>query len=124
MIAIDSSSLIAYLEGASGDDVAAVEKVLSARQGVLPPVVLSELLSDPKLPKSVVDTLKEIPFLTLTEGYWERVGILRSKLISRRRKARLADALIAQVCLDHEVSLITRDRDFQHFAELGGLSVV
>jgi predicted nucleic acid-binding protein len=30
-------------------------------------------------------------------------------------KARIADTLIAQSCIDHDVPLITRDRDFRHF---------
>jgi predicted nucleic acid-binding protein len=38
-----------------------------------------------------------------------------------KRLARLADALIAQLCLDHGVHLITRDRDFRAFAEAAGL---
>ena len=50
-----------------------------------------------------------------------RSGRLRSKLIARRRRVRLADALVAQSCLDHRVRLVTRDDDFRHFARLGGL---
>jgi predicted nucleic acid-binding protein len=34
-------------------------------------------------------------------------------------KARLADALIAQACIDHDVALITRDKDFRHFVRHG-----
>jgi len=51
MIALDSSSLIAFLEGAAGGDTELVEQSLTDRQACLPPVVLTELLSDPKLPK-------------------------------------------------------------------------
>jgi predicted nucleic acid-binding protein len=31
----------------------------------------------------------------------------------------LADTLIAQACLDHEVPLVTRDPDFRHFRTAG-----
>jgi hypothetical protein len=55
------------------------------------------------------------------DGYWERAGLLRAKVLARRRRARLADTLIAQSCLDHDVELIARDRDFGPFAELAGL---
>ncbi len=34
---------------------------------------------------------------------------------------RMADALIAQSCLDHDVALVTRDRDFRNFARAAGL---
>lgn len=123
MIALDTSSLIAYLSGQRGKDVSAVELTLEQKQGVLPPVVLSELLSDPKLPDTVVHLFKMLPLLQPTEGFWERAGFLRAKLIAKGRKARLADSLITQSCLDHGVALITRDADFKHFARLGGLEL-
>jgi predicted nucleic acid-binding protein len=123
MIAIDSSSWIAFFSDseASGDDTALVESALADHQACLPPVVLTELLSDPKLPRSLVEMLTELPLLAPHEGYWDRAGKLRSKLIARRHRARLADTLIAQTCIDHEVRLITRDEDFRHFSRLGGL---
>jgi len=118
VIAIDSSSFIAYLSGASGSDVVAVEAALAEKHGCLPPVVVAELLSDPKLPKGVAGLLRQLPLLTVSDGYWERAGTLRARVIASRRKAPLADALIAQSCLDHDVPLITRDRDFRHFERL------
>ncbi|MBI2985827.1 MAG: hypothetical protein HYY45_03560 [Deltaproteobacteria bacterium] len=101
MIALDSSSLIAYLSGSKGADVDAVEFALRQKQAVLPPVVLS------------------LPRLPLLEGYWERVGYLRSEVIRGGRKAPLADALIAQSCMDHDIPLITRDGDFRNFRRAG-----
>lgn len=124
MLAVDSSSLISYLGGEKGDDVDAVEIALRSKQAVLPPVVLCELLSDPELPVKVSRALKRLPILPVTEGFWERAGLLRANIISRGRKARLADALIAQTCLDHDVPLITRDRDFRHFARFSNLSIL
>ena len=118
---MDSSSLIAFLEGDSGADVEAVDDALETGQAALPPVVLSELLSDPKLPPSVRQTLTELPLLDPSPGYWERAGSLRASLLRARRKARLADCLIAQTCIDAGVSLITRDRDFRHFQKHCGL---
>lgn len=121
MIAVDTSSLIAFLGGERGADVEAVEGSLERGDAVLPPVVLSELLSDPKLPSVVASRLLALPRLEVLEGYWERAGRLRSKVIARRLRARLADTLIAQSCVDHRVALITRDADFRHFARVGGL---
>jgi predicted nucleic acid-binding protein len=62
--------------------------------------------------------------LPVTEGYWERVGALRAEVIAGRRKARLADALIAQSCLDNRVPLVTRDADFRHFARVRDLELL
>jgi len=68
VIALDSSSLIAYLSGSKGGDVDAVEFALRQKQAVLPPVVLSELLSDPKLPPATAEAFKgmdhDVPLLT------------------------------------------------------------
>jgi len=50
--------------------------------------------------------------------------VLRSKVLATRRKARLGDALIAQCCIDRDVVLLTRDRDFRAFADAAGLDMV
>jgi len=36
--------------------------------------------------------LRQIPLLQISEGYWDRAGQLRSKVISHKRRARLADS--------------------------------
>ena len=124
MIALDSSALIAYLEGLETIAANAAGLVLGERQACLPPVVLSEVLSDPALPANVAGLLKALPTLPVTDGYWERAGELRSRLLAKGLKARLADTLIAQSCLDHGVSLVTQDRDFRHFAKVGKLKLL
>jgi predicted nucleic acid-binding protein len=85
---------------------------------------LAELLSDPKLPSGVGETLSEVPLVEIASGYWQRAGALRAKVLAKRRKARLGDALIAQSCIDRGVPLLTRDRDFRAFAEAAGLDLV
>lgn len=66
-------------------------------------MVLVEILSDPLLPKKFVDEIGGLPLLEITENYWQRAGINSSKLISKKLKARLADTLIAQSCIDHQI---------------------
>jgi hypothetical protein len=124
MIAIDTSSFIAYLSGGHGDDVEAVDAAIVGGQACLPPVVLTELLSDPKLPGRVLNLFKELPLLPTTEGYWERAGALRAAVLARGRKARLADTLIAQSCIDSDIPLITRDSDFEQFVRASNLKLV
>ena len=123
MIAIDSSSFIAYLGGSTGPDVEATEIALAHRQAALPPAVLTELLSDPGLPAELRTLLVGLPSLVVLDGYWERAGLLRARIIRRKRKARLADTLIAQSCLDHNVELVARDPDFRPFATIGRLKL-
>ena len=122
MIAADTSTWIAFLEGRKGKDVELFDKALEARQ--LVPVVLTELLSDPKLPAGVAETLSEVPMIEIEPGYWQRAGVLRAKALAKGRKARLGDALIAQTCVDRDVSLLSRDRDFRAFSDAAGLDLV
>jgi predicted nucleic acid-binding protein len=123
LIAIDTSSWIAFFsDGETGaDDTELVSSALSDHQACLPPVVLCELLSDPKLPRAVGSLRAELPLLDVHEGFWERAGRLRAKVLERRQRAHLADTLIAQSCIDHGVRLVTRDVAFRHLARLGGL---
>lgn len=123
MIACDTSSLLAYFANLEGSDVVAVDECLKQSALVLPPPVLAELLSDSDLPKPLFSLIEKIPILGLTDGFWQRTGVLRAKVLAKGFKSRLADALIAQVCIDHDVSLITRDRDFRHYASVGGLKL-
>lgn len=124
MIAVDTSSLIAYLSGGHGTDVDATALAMEHRQAALPPVVLTELVSDPALPSEVKALLASLPMLEVLDGYWERAGLLRARILAQGRRARLADTLITQSCLDHDVELVTRDRDFIAFARAAGLRLL
>jgi hypothetical protein len=88
------------------------------------PVVLTELLSDPELDAAAAKTLSEVPLTEIEPGFWEQAGALRARVLSKNRKARLGDALIAQSCVDAKILLVTRDRDFRAFAESASLHVV
>ena len=124
MIAADTSTWIAFLQGDSGDDAQLLDRALEDRQVLMVPVVLTELLSDPALPLQIAKILSEVPLVEIRPGYWERAGALRAKVLARRRKARLGDALIAQSCIDHGIPLLTRDRDFRAFARAAALELV
>jgi predicted nucleic acid-binding protein len=124
MIAVDTSTWIAFLQGDGGEDAELLDRALQDRQVLMVPVVLTEILSDPKLPLEVSQTLSELPLIEVNAGYWQRAGELRAKVLAKRRKARLGDALIAQSCIDRGVPLLTRDRDFRAFVEAAGLDLV
>ena len=124
MIAADTSTWVAFLEGSAGRDVQLLDKALEDRQVVMVPVVLTELLSDPKLPSGVAETLSEVPMIEIGAGYWQRAGALRAKVLAKRRRARPGDALIAQSCIDEGIPLLTRDRDLRAFAEAADLDLV
>jgi len=124
MIAADTSTWVAFLEGGEGKGAQLLDRALKDRQVVMAPAVLTELLSDPKLPSGVAELLSQVPLIEVEPGYWQRAGVLRAKVLARRRRARLGDALIAQTCVDRGVPLISRDRDFRAFAEAAELDLV
>jgi predicted nucleic acid-binding protein len=124
VIAVDTSVWIAYLQGDRGTDTELLDKALQDRQVLMVPAVLTEVLSDPKLPPEVSKTLAQLPLIDVSPGYWQRAGELRAKVLAKRRKARLGDALMAQTCIDSDILLLTRDRDFRSFAEATGLDLV
>jgi len=121
MIAADTSVLIDYFQGKSSIQVEKLDEYFAHHLIVLPPTVIVEILSDAHLPKKFVERMLELPILEPTENYWRRAGITRSKLIAKKLKARLADTLIAQSCIDYQIPLFTRDTDFRHFAKYAGL---
>ena len=124
MIAVDTSTWIGFLQGDGGKDAEILDRALLDRQVLMVPVVLTEALSDPKLPSEVSQNLLALPLIEIEPGYWQRAGELRAKVLAKRRKVRLGDALIAQSCIDHEIPLLTRDRDFRAFADAAGLDLV
>ena len=124
MIAADTSTWIGYLQGDGGEDADLLDKALGDRQVLMVPAILTEVLSDPKLPAEVSQTLSELPLIELEPGYWQRAGELRAKVLAKRRRARLSDALIAQSCIERGIPLLSRDRDFRGFAEAAGLDLV
>lgn len=124
MIAVDTSSMISYMKGEEGKDIDILRSCILAENIVLPPVVLSELLSDHNLPISINEILVRLPLLEIKEGYWERVGLLRAKVLSKGLKARMADSLIAGCCIDNDKKLITRDKDFIKFSQYCDLNII
>lgn len=123
MIAADTSSLVAYLQGLVGADVTLLDHAVDAGLLVLPPVVVTEILSGAQSAEALHITLSKIEVLQVLEGYWYRAGDMRCALKAHGLKAKTADALIAQSCIDHDVALVTRDADFRHFQKHCGLKL-
>lgn len=123
IVAVDSSSLIAFGKHAEGEDIEMLADAMLRGHLRIPPVVITEVLSNPNSQMRIEQIVHEIESLPITIGYWQRAGDLRARVLRTGRKARLGDAMIAQSCIDHGVPLITRDADFKHFVKHGGLKL-
>jgi predicted nucleic acid-binding protein len=123
MFCADTSSWIAYLSGEPGTDVEMMDISLRDRLIWMSPVVLAELLSNPLLPQAAEESILAIPVLGIAPGFWQRVGKTRASLIKWKCKPKLADTMIAQVCIDHNIPLHARDTDFRPFAKYARLQL-
>jgi hypothetical protein len=70
MIAVDSSIVVAYMQGERGTKVDMFVASLRAGDVVLPPVALTEILSDPHLPAEHRRLILGWPVLEIVDGYW------------------------------------------------------
>lgn len=123
MIAADTSSVINFLARQDTPDARLVEAAFRAETLRLPPPVVVELLSSPKAELALRGIIDMAGMLPISERFWAGAGETRRRLLSLGLKARLADTLIAQCCIDAGVPLITRDADFRHFADHCGLKL-
>jgi predicted nucleic acid-binding protein len=82
-----------------------------------------KILSDPRGGETLEAAFRPLALLELGDGYWLRAAQARRALHRHRLKAKVAYALIAQSCIDYDVALITRNRDFRHFAKHCGLQL-
>lgn len=124
MIAADASSLIAYFDGEIAPDTDAIAEAFEARELILPPPVLVELIGRTATAAAFDEIANGAAQLPINPGFWLRARQSRSLIMSKGLKARALDSLIAQCCIDADVPLIARDTDYRHFAKWCGLKLV
>ena len=93
MIAVDSSTLIAYLQKDISRDTEILQRAILEDAVALCPLVITEMTSI-LLDAAARELLKKFPRLEFKEGFWERAGESRYRLIGKKLKARVADAVI------------------------------
>ena len=119
MICVDTCVWSKFLAGEATTEVLKLKKMLEQGEVVMTPIVLCELLSFSELPAKVKFFLKEFRRIPVQETAWVSAGEMRSELFKKGLKAKLADCLIAQTCMDSKVPFLTVDRDFRHFKKFG-----
>ena len=107
--------------------VVALERALTTGERVVTTgVVLQELLqgfSGPKARTQIVDRFSALPLLVPDRE--DHIGAASLHSLCRRRgvQAGTIDALLSQLCVRHELVMLTTDMDFQHIARHCSLRV-
>lgn len=89
-------------------------------------LILQELLQGlrgPKAKAAIVARFDAIPMIIpARQEYIDAAGL---QITCRKRGIQVGtiDALIAQLCIGHELTLLSTDQDFDHMASIVGLSV-
>lgn len=85
--------------------------------------VLQELLqgfSGPKAAETIIERFRSIPVVTPTRQDHIDAATLRNRCRRSGVQAGTIDVLIAQLCLRHQLTLLTTDGDFKHIARVVG----
>jgi predicted nucleic acid-binding protein len=121
---VDASSWIDFFHGV---DLPAIEGALERGGVVLPPIVVSELVSGARTPRDlalITDLLTDLPVHETPLEHWIRVGELRRFVRDRGLAVSTPDAHVAQCALDRGARLLSGDKVFPSIAELVPLQLV
>ena len=121
---VDASSWIDFFHGV---DLPPLEAALERGVVVLPPIVVSELVSGARTPRDLAlltDLLTDLPVHETPLEHWIRVGELRRFLRDRGLAVSTPDAHVAQCALDRGAWLLAGDGAFPSMAEFVPLQLI
>jgi predicted nucleic acid-binding protein len=122
VLVVDTSAWIAYFKNA---EMPMLDVALREGRVYLPPIVLAELLSAPRLKAGERARLEafllELPLCVASFEHWKRVGELRAKCAGRGLHLSTPDSHVAQCAIDLDGYLMTSDRIFEKVADHSSL---
>ena len=126
---VDASVLVDYLNGLTNPETEWLDSRLDRDRLGLTSITIVEVLQgvrDERAASAVELALNEFELITVPDP---RTAIDAARNYRRLRAAgrtvrNTIDVLIASYCLRHQHSLLHRDRDFDAFEELLGLTVI
>jgi predicted nucleic acid-binding protein len=108
-------------------EVRALARALSAGEVVITTgLVLQELLqgfSGPKAREQMLQRFSALPLLVPDRHDHVDAAALRNECRRRGVQVGTVDALLAQLCLRHDLTMLTTDKDFHHIAGLCALKL-
>lgn len=110
-----------------GPEVAVLKDALERSEPVyLTGLILQELLqgfSGPRARIQIIDKLAALPLLVPDRGDHINAAELRNQCRRAGVQIGTIDALLGQLCLRHELLLVTTDADFAHMARIMPLRI-
>ena len=88
--------------------------------------MLQELLqgfSKPKAHKQIIEHFAALPLLVPDRDDYIHAAELRNSCRRKGIQAGTIDALLAQLCVRHELTMLTTDKDFHNIASVTSLSI-
>lgn len=129
MVIIDTTVWVDYLRGARNKETNYLDREAARQRFGLTDLILCETLQGISDEKSCTRVLHELRNFELFETGGADLAIEAARNFRRLRERgrtvrKTIDCLIATFCLQYAHSLLHRDRDFDPFEELLGLTVV
>ena len=121
---VDASAWIDFFHGI---DLPTLEAALERGGVVLPPIVVSELVSGARTPRDLAlltDLLIDLPVHETPVEHWIRVGELRKFLRGRGLSVSTPDAHVAQCALERGAWLLSGDGAFPAMAQFVPLRLI
>jgi predicted nucleic acid-binding protein len=117
VVVADTSVLIEYV---NGREAGAIDEVLTNDRLILPPLVISELVTGGIGLVETTRIAEVLRFATMHEttlSHWIAVGDLRRDLGRRGLRVTIPDAHVTQCVIDLDATLIARDKIFRLIAQ-------
>jgi predicted nucleic acid-binding protein len=112
---------------ASAPEVEELVRALSSGESVITTgLILQELLqgfAGPRSRDQILERLSALPFLAPARQDHVNAAELRNSCRRAGVQIGTIDALLAQLCLTHSLTLLTTDRDFDHVSRVTGLKI-
>lgn len=120
MVLIDSSSWIEFFRTKVNSTGDRVESLLDANEAALCGVVEMEILHGlrPHEQKKIAELFKVLPYIETERQDFIEAGHILAKLRRTGITIPATDALIATICLRHDLSLFSLDKHFDYITEL------
>lgn len=130
MILVDTSVWVDFLKGRNSKERHTLHRLIEEEADLsLTGIILTEILQGVKEDtdyKKLKDHLLEFPIHPPkgVDTYLKAAEIYRTCRQRGKTVRKTVDCLIAAICLEHDLILFHRDRDFDHIADCTGLKVL